>query len=70
MTVTKKTARKNKVKKKLAANVDLMLDGAVYIVEYDAQGKIISKAELDGDAVLKALMFVLTKASKAKPKKP
>lgn len=67
---TRKTSRKNKVNKQLAQNVDLMLDGAVYIVEYDDQGKIISKAELDGEAVLKALLYVLTKASKARPKKP
>jgi hypothetical protein len=62
---TRKTSRKRKVKK-VSANVDLMLDGAVYIVEYDAQGKIISKAEIDAEAVLKALMYVLHQSMKKK----
>ncbi len=62
--------KQKKTKKQLTPNVDLMLEGAVYVVEYDKQGKIVSKVELDGKAVLKALLYVLNQASKAKIKKP
>jgi hypothetical protein len=64
--VQKKPAKK--IRKQIAANVDLMLEGAVYIIEYDKQGKIISKAELDGEAVLKALLHVLQQSYKPKKK--
>jgi hypothetical protein len=65
--IKKKPAQK--VRKQIADRIDLMLDGVVYIVEYDEQGKIISKQELDGDAVLKALLYVLRQSYKPKTNK-
>lgn len=69
--IVKKTiVKKSKTNKAITSHMDLMLDGTVYIVEYNKRGKIISKVALDGEAVLKALLYVLGQSIKNKTKKP
>lgn len=65
--MTKKT--KKHVKKTIvsvSSQLGLVLEGTVYLVEYNKQGKIISKVALDNESVLKALAYVVSQSTKTK----
>ena len=65
---TKQTRKivKKKIQKslKVAPFVELELAGAVYIVERDAKGNEIARSEIDGKAVLDAVLYVLNQMLK------
>lgn len=44
-------------------NVELKLDGHIYFVKKDVDGKVLSEDELDGDMCLKLLVAILDDAS-------
>ena len=41
---------------------ELELDGHIYIIEYDDNDNIVSRDEIDGEAVLRLLLGVLSDA--------
>lgn len=43
-------------------NVELELEGKVFIVEKDKEGNVVSRDELNGELVLKSLLVVLEDA--------
>lgn len=43
---------------------ELKLDGHIYLVKKDAEGKVVSEDELDGEACLKLLIVILDDAIK------
>ena len=52
-------------KKKSTKTCELMLEGKVFILEKDADGKETSREELDGEVVLKCLLATLETALSA-----
>jgi len=66
----KTTTKKPKIKKTIksvSSKLGLMLEGTVYLVEYDKQGKVAYKVALDNDTVLQALSIILLQSAKKKP---
>ena len=64
--VAKKPKKLKKSIKSISPTVGLMLEGNVFLIEYDAAGKVISKAPLDNQAVLQALYSVIIQSTKVK----
>jgi hypothetical protein len=67
--ITKKQKVKKTIKS-ISSKLGLVLEGTVFLAEYDAQGKIVAKIALDNDMVLQALSVMLSQASLTKKKKP
>ena len=69
-----RTVRKTSKKKKdksinvpVSSGMVLELDGAVYIVERDKNGKEISRVEIPGTSVLNAVLYILKSMIHNKP---
>ena len=60
---TKKPKKVKKTIVSVSSKLGLILEGTVYLAEYDKQGKITSKVALDNEAVLRALSYILSQAS-------
>ena len=50
--------------KKISGSMTIELDGKVLIVERDANNKIVSEQEIDGETVLKCLLHFLEEGVK------
>ena len=66
---TRRTVKKitqKSVKNQIAPFAELELNGNVYIVERDAKGNEVSRSEIDGKAVLDAVLYVLSQMLKTR----
>ncbi|MFA5024204.1 MAG: hypothetical protein WC523_04570 [Patescibacteria group bacterium] len=58
-----------KTTRMISDKLGLILEGHVILAEFDDQGKITSKVELDSKSILQSIAYVLSKSS-PKKKKP